>query len=594
MSEPGLRQHRERQERAARGRRADAPPPVRLPAGAASRRGQEKDRPPSPFRRFLSALGRVPWWSIFFWAAFLALLGLQVVLVSNGLRQKQAREQELLDAQARTEALEQHIQELEDAAPDTMELRYLVPNRDDIVEHIPYGAPVILHEPVALEGYTFLCWEDAEGNPETRSTFPIFEDMVLIARYTLPLETEEHIPYLSADKNGVVDVDAKVTIRDFVKILYKLLNIDLVGSGTFLDVGEKDSCYKAAATLKDIGILEGNELYPDEILRFQEMLELLERFYPASDQTFDFPGLEPADEAYPVYCTAAAYGWIDPGETTEPFAVVTRGLMAHVVNRVLGRASSRPAEPSVGMILDVGPQHPYYADVAEAVIPHSYVRQDNLEVWTGSIPLPVHEPGQFFAGVRLHCILEDGTPLRSTTYGAQTYNMNGELTTGDADLDRRLWAILKDNVDPAVMTQEEMLYQLYDWICRNFSPCEDTLYPVGAQGWAVKEATRILDNGEASSYGYAALFYELAYMIGYQPVLISGSIYGTQTYFESEDGEYIEAHAGYKPYAWVEIKFDGISFIFDTAGESQFDTYRMYYKRNDPVRWQRGYRSDVF
>ena len=445
-----------------------------------------------------------------------------------------------------------------------------------------------------LEGYTFLGWEDAEGNPETRSTFPIFEDMVLIARYTLPLETEEHIPYLSADKNGVVDVDAKVTIRDFVKILYKLLNIDLVGSGTFLDVGEKDSCYKAAATLKDIGILEGNELYPDEILRFQEMLEMLERFYPASSQTFDFPGLEPTDEAFPVYCTAAAYGWIDPGETTEPFAVVTRGLLAHVVNRVLGRASSRPAEPSVGMILDVGPQHPYYADVAEAVIPHSYVRQDNLEVWTGSIPLPVHEPGQFFAGVRLHCILEDGTPLRNTSYGGQTYNMNGELTTGDADLDRRLWAILKDNVDPAVMTQEEMLYQLYDWICRNFAPCTDTLYPVGAQGWAVKEATRILDKGEASCYGYAALFDELAYMIGYQPVLISGSIYGTQTYFESEDGELIEAHAGYKPYAWVEIKFDGISFIFDPAGESQFESYRMYYKRNDPVRWQRGYRSDVF
>ena len=180
--------------------------------------------------------------------------------------------------------LEQHIQELEDAAPVTIELRYLIPNRDDIVEHVPYGAPVILHDPVELEGYTFLGWEDADGNPETRSTFPAFEDTVLIARYTLPLETTEHITYLSADRNGVVDVDAKVTIRDFVKILYKLLNIDLVGSGTFLDVGEKDSCYKAAATLKDIGILEGNELYPDEILRFQEMLELLERFYPAVEQ----------------------------------------------------------------------------------------------------------------------------------------------------------------------------------------------------------------------------------------------------------------------------------------------------------------------
>lgn len=594
MSEPNLRRHRERQERAARGRRADAPPRAKRPAGAVSRQGKDPAAAPSAGSRLLAALGRVPWWSIFFWVAFLALLGLQAILVSHGLQQKQAQEQAVLEARARTEALEQHIQELEDAAPVSIELRYLIPNRDEIVEHVPYGAPVILHDPVELEGYTFLGWTDAEGKPETRSTFPAFEDTVLIARYTLPLETAEHITYLSADRNGVVDVDAKVTIRDFVKILYKLLNIDLVGSGTFLDVGEKDSCYKAAATLKDIGILEGNELYPDEVLRFQEMLEILERFYPPADQTFDFPGLSLADEAYAVYCTAAAYGWIDPGETTEPFTVVTRGLLAHVVNRVLGRAASRPAESWVGMILDVGPQHPYYADIAEAVIPHSYVRQDNQEVWTGSIPLPAHEPGQFFAGVRLHCITEDGTPLRSTTRDGQTYNMNGELSTGDADLDRRLWDILKENVDPSSMTQEEMLYQLYDWICKNFSPCADTLYPVGAQGWAVKEATRILDKGEASSYGYAALFYELAYMIGYRPVLISGSIYGTQTYFESEDGTRIEAHAGFKPYAWVEIKFDGISFIFDTAGESQFDSYRMYYKRNDPVRWQRGYRSDVF
>ena len=594
MSEPNLRRHRERQERASRGRRADAPPRAKRPAGAVSRQGKDPAAAPSTVSPPPSALSRIPWWSIFFWVAFLALLGLQVLLVSHGLQQKQAQEQEVLEARARTEALEQHIQELEDAAPVTIELRYLVPNRDDIVEHVPYGAPVILHDPVELEGYTFLGWEDAEGNPETRSTFPVFEDTVLVARYTLPLETTEHITYLSADRNGVVDVDAKVTIRDFVKILYKLLNIDLVGSGTFLDVGEKDSCYKAAATLKDIGILEGNELYPDDILRFQEMLEILERFYPASGRTFDFPGLAPTDEAYAVYCTAAAYGWIDPGETTEPFAVVTRGLLAHVLNRVLGRAASRPAESSVGMILDVGPQHPYYADIAEAVVPHSYVRQDNLEVWTGSIPLPVHEPGQFFAGVRLHCIMEDGTPLRNTTWDGQTYNMNGELSTGDPDLDRRLWDILKENVDPSSMTQEEMLYKLYDWICKNFSPCSDTLYPVGAQGWAVKEATRILDKGEASSYGYAALFYELAYMIGYQPVLISGSIYGTQTYFEAEDGTRIEAHAGYKPYAWVEIKFDGISYIFDTAGESQFDSYRMYYKRNEPIRWQRGYRSDVF
>ncbi len=617
MSMPEIQSHRERQERASRAYELSRRPIRRL-AGTGQHRRQtagsgQHDGPapdsascrenpadqaqpvPSPSPSAGSrAAERFSWSSFFFWTAFLALLVLQSVMVYKGFQQKQAREQEAVEAQAQHDALEQHIQELEDAAPVTVELRYLVPNQEDITEQVPYGTSVTLHEPVELEGYTFLCWTGSDGEPERRETFTLYEDTVLTAKYALPLETEEHLTYLSADDDGVVDVDAPVTIREFVKILYRLLNIDLVGSGSFFDVSEKDSCYKAAATLKDLGILEGNELYPNEVLRFQEMLVLLERFYPETKETFDFPGLDPDSEAYAVYCTAASYGWIDPGEETDPFSKVTRGQLAHVVNRVLGRSTAHPPESAVGMILDVGPAHPYYADIAEAVIRHSYTRQDSVEVWTGSLPLPAHEPGMFFAGVRLHCIGEDGRPFRSTTVDGRTYNMNGELTSGDAELDHALWAILKDNVDPAVMTGEEMLYQLYDWICRNFSPAEDTLYPPGAEGWAVKEAKRILKAGEASSYGYAALFYELAYMVGYQPVLYSGSIYGTQTCFESEEGERIEAHAGHTPHAWVEIKFDGIWFIYDPAGESQVDSYRMYYKRNEPVRWQRGYRSDVF
>ena len=519
---------------------------------------------------------------------------LQVFLIRGGLIQKHSRQQEVLERREEQEALEEHIRELKEAAPTVIEIRYLVPNMEDIVEHVPYGAPAILHAPVELEGYTFLYWAAPDGTPEDRTTFSPYEDTIYTARYALPFETDEHISYLTADKDGVVDVDAPVTIRDFVKILYRLLNIDLVGSGTFLDVSEKDSCYKAAATLKDLGILKGNELYPDDHLLFQEMLQLLERFYPASDADVDFSALTLDPEALTVYSTAASLGWIDSEETTEPSAVVTRGLLAHVVNRVLGRSTARPSASRVGMILDVGPAHPYYADIAEAVIPHSYAWQDSVEVWTGSTPLPVHEPGSFFAGVRYHCIAEDGTPLRSTTVDGRTYNANGELTTGDPDLDRRLWDILDETVNPGAMASEDMLKLLYDYVCDNFSPAVDTIYPIGAEGWAVKEAWRILNNGEASCYGYAALFYELAYMIGYQPDLIAGTIYGTQTQFESEDGEHIEVHPGHMPYAWVQITFDNIPYIFDPAGESQVDSYRQYYRRFDPIRWQRGYRSDVF
>ena len=584
---PEIRDHRERQERASRVYKGK----IKRPAGAVFRQEQARRKAPSRLSRFLTALKKVPWLSILFWTVFVAAVVLQVFILRKTAVERETRqieleafreEQELLDTRAR------------ESVPDSCEIRYLVPGQEDLVEQIPYGGTATLHDPVELEGYTFLSWIGPDGEPETRKFFTLYEDMVLTARYALPLETEEHIPYLEVDSDGVVDVDANVTVREFVRILYKLLNIDLVGQGTFFDVEEEDSCYKAAATLKDLGILEGNYLYPDELLLEQEMLQYLERFYPASDAQFDFPGLDPESEAWSVYCTAAAYGWIDAGQVN-PESTVTRGALARVLNRVLGRGSQmQPGASQIGMILDVAPGHPYYADIAEAVIPHTYIRQDSVEVWTSSEPLSTHEPGLFFAGVRLHCINDYGRPLVNTTYDGRTYNQDGEVTSGDPDLDRELWAILEDTVDPDEMDNEEMLKLLYDYVCDHFDPCSDTLYEVGAQGWAVKEAKRILSKGEASSYGYAALFYELAYMIGYQPALISGTIYGTQTEFESEDGVRIEASPGQTPHAWVEIKYEGISYIFDPAGESRVDPYRQYYHRNEPIRWQRGYRSDVF
>ena len=86
----------------------------------------------------------------------------------------------------------------------------------------------------------------------------------------------------------------------------------------------------------------------------------------------------------------------------------------------------------------------------------------------------------------------------------------------------------------------------------------------------------------------------IAKEIGYQPVLYSGSIYGEQTAFETDDGVWVESHPGYMPYGWVEISFDRVPYIFDPAGESRVDTNRIYFKRNNPIRWQRGYRSDEF
>ena len=591
MSKPDIRSHLERQARASRSRKAKAP----ASSAARQHRSVSSVPPSTTGKRILAFLDRIPWVSILFGLLML----LSIVILTRSVSERQQLEQDLL---AQREQQEQKLlKEQEEresriqAEPETCEIRYLIPNQDDIIEVVPYGTTVSLHSAVELDGYTFIGWDDPDGLQETRSSFPLYHDIYYTAHYALPLETQEHIPYLQADKDGVVNVDAWVSMREFVKVLYRLLNIDLVGQGTFLDVPKDDSCYKAAATLKDLGILEGNELYPDDWLRFGEMLRLLGRFYPPANEGSDFSALSDDPETRAIYDTAAAYGWIEADAPPDPAAMVTRGALAHLMNRVLGRSLQyQPRPDQVGMILDVSPSHPYYMDIAEAVIPHEYILQDDAEIWTDSDPLPVHEPGLFFAGVRLHYIKEDGTPALNITIDGRTFNGNGELTTGDADLDWELWDILEEQVDPSSMEQEEMLRILYDYVCDNFSLCSDTLYEIGAEGWAIPEAWRILNNDEASSYGHAALFYELAYMIGCHPTLISGCIYGTQTEFQAEDGTRVEAPEGRTPHAWVEIPEQGISYIYDPAGESRVDTYRQLFKRNEPIRWQRGYQSVVY
>ena len=469
---------------------------------------------------------------------------------------------------------------------------YVVPGSSDLTETYLYGESAKLHEPVPAEGKTFLCWEDARGVAEKRDVFPVYSNRTLTARYLPAFDLKEHIAYLDTGENGLLNPGGSITIRDYVLALYKLLNTGETGRGTFLDVPEDDACYDAAAYLKDLGILSGKRLHPDDWLTRGEMLKTLSAFYPQTEETFVFQDLDAGSPLYPYFCTAAANGWIASGSLVHANAdeTVTRGSFARVMNRVLHRNGERHlTNRQTGTVLDVIPGGEYYDDMIEAAIPHSYRMEHGEEIWTDSKPLPIHEPGFFFSGVRLHCIAEDGNPVVNTALGGLMFNANGEITTGDAELDRQLWEILENTVDPGTMTREEMLRAAYDHVIANYTYIYGRMYAFGAEGWAIKETKRMLADHGGNCYCYAALFYELARFLGYDAQIYSGRVSGEQYDFRDYEGNIVYAGENSTPHAWVEIEIAGENYLFDT--EYEFRSYggNKMFKRNGTIWQQFGY-----
>ena len=475
------------------------------------------------------------------------------------------------------------------------DVTYKIPGQEDIVHSYFYGETAELEADPEIDGYTFLGWEDKNGNIEDQTEFPVYRNLTYTASFAMQFETKKHISYLSLTDEGVFNVDGPVTNGEAVSVIYKLLNTKLTGKGSFLDVSKEDDCYKAAATLKDLGVISGSRLHPDEVITRGDFLKMICSFFPQSRETFKFADIDSKDDYYPYFCTAAANGWIESGAKVEaaPLEELTRGTFAHIMNRVLGRdTEKRLTIEDVGTVLDVPFSNDYFEDVAEAAIPHEYKLVNDREVWTSSEPLPIHEPGYFYAGVRLHYIDEEGVPASDTVIDGLYFNKNGEVSTGNDELDHLLWAAMEEEIDPNTMTQEEMLKVMYDYVVKSFSYQKGNIYEVGAEGWDVAEAYKMMTTKKGNCYSYAATFYEFARFVGYDAKLFSGVVFGDQQVFYDEEGELIRAPEGLTPHGWVEIEFNGKYYIFDTEYEYRSNGYLKMFKRGDNTRNQWGYTTN--
>ena len=420
-------------------------------------------------------------------------------------------------------------------------VHYLTPDGENI-ERVRLGEEHTLLVPEEIEGYTFLRWRDEQGNTEKRDSITVREDVWYAADYAIALETKEHPVYLFPDENGYYRPQDPMLRSDAVTMLHILLGKPS-GSGSFLDVAKKAPYAKAAAALRELGVISGSRLHPDEAITRGELLEML------------------------ACCTAAEQGWIESGKKVKANAdaILTRAETAGIINRITGRAERPGARIlQVGCPVDLYPSEEGYWDMIEACIPHEYEKHEDRELWTDSTPAEKLQEGRRMIGWRLSWIGADGRVLRDTEVGNLYFDRNGWYTSGSPELD----ALVAETLDKVLvegMDEEEELLTLYRYVRDNFKYVRREPYEAGETPWLVDEATDMLATGKGNCYSYASAYCMLVRAIGVDAIVISGHV-----------------GSNVMPHGWVEIVRNGEPHIFDTelsmAHPGQGDLY--YYDRS--------------
>ena len=444
-------------------------------------------------------------------------------------------------------------------------VHYLTPE-GEISERARVGKEHTIHDPVEIEGYTFLRWRDEQGNAEKRERVTVYEDTWYAAEYAIALMRDEHPVYLFPDENGYYRPQDPVLRSDVVTMLHILLGKP-GGSGSFLDVNARAPYARAAAALKELGLITGSRLHPDEAITRGELLEILAALYPEAKKDYTFFDLKPGDPFYEVCCTAAEQGWINSGKRVRARAdeILTRAETAALINRATGR-SVRPGARllQVGYPVDLYPEEDWYWDMVEACIPHEFKTEIGKEIWTGSTPARRLPEGKRLVGWRLSWIGPDGRILRDCELGNLRFDADGWYTSGSRELD----ALVQDTLNRVLvegMDEEEQLLTLYRYVRDNFKYVRRAPYEAGETPWVLDEATDMLATGKGNCYSYASTYCMLVRAIGVDAIVISGHV-----------------GSNFAPHGWVEIERNGEPHIFDTelsmAHPEQGDLY--YYDRS--------------
>lgn len=453
-------------------------------------------------------------------------------------------------------------------------VRYTLPGGTGKTELVLRGRTASKTPEPAQEGYTFIRWENEAGETVVPSETPVYEDLRLSAKMMPALADTAHGPYLFTDENGFLYPDAPMPRGETARILYGCLAVPVSGGENYSDVAADALWAPATAALKALGLVPGGSFRPEEPVTLRELLGLFGAFYPQLSRSelavyadgadpldpetpytlrYTFADAGERDPDYALFCTAASRGWIDygPDVLLSPDEPLSRAQAAAYINRVLGRGQGLAvAEDEVGVIIDLPLDHPLYADLAEAAVPHTPAPEGDGESWESSQPFVSDlEEGLLFFGTQMYCADENGYLIKDGSWNGYDFGPDGRFTSGMPELDELVQAALQDLITDG-MTDDEKLRAIYDYTVYNFTYVKGNKYERHDVSWAAKEAYEMLSTGSNNCYGFAGVFYELARALGFDPILISG-FYGHN----------------YLPHAWVEFEIDGVRYLCDPEVE---------------------------
>lgn len=401
----------------------------------------------------------------------------------------------------------------------------------------PWFAP----DPELREGEAFLGWQDQFGRMYPRDRVKAYEDLELTAVYRVPLNLSEHIGYLPLRGGVLACADEALTRGEAAVMLHTLLSGEVTPARYYPDVPETADYYEAAAVLHALGV-EHSILWfrGEDPITKGELADWLTCFFPVGTMT---RALAPLNE--------------------DRDSTLTRAEAARVMNGVLGRQPAEGVtEQQVGIVPDLDDSHPLYPHLAEALTTHRHhFADDGTERRRNWRSLQQQESGPVLVGTTLYGIDDTGHLVCDDTIDGFRFDENGVYTSGMPELDVLVQKVLKEIIRPG-MTAEQRLQAVYYYTVDGFTYLRRNYYPIGAKGFAEKEAYTMLSTGYGNCYCYASVFYQLARALGEDARIYAGLV----------EGQY--------PHGWVEFEIDGQRFVCDPELEM--------------VTKQRGYHNDMY